>query len=903
MIRKWKLRDRILCVMALLSTPLMGLVILDLHERQQVRQQEAEDQVQAIANRLDFRFNRFVEDSRSQVRLLSRLSPFRDLEPRACDLFGLPVQPSASLYANVLLVNRQGQVICSAISPPETALPSLEGQDWFKQASDRQSFIMSEPFFGPLVQQWVIMFSYPILDAEDEWVGVVGLPVTLESLSFLSAYQQRHEGVSITVTDAGGWVIAKSPDPEQQLGKNLQALPFPQPSLRNKLGTYSGLELDGTPQVYHHQTLSQLDWHAYVGLSLAAVQAPVEQQIYRVLLVCGVVSGGAIAFATLLSRQVLRPLQHLTPTLAVIDADPRVTPLEGPPEVRSVVAKLLDAIAMRKVADQRRLLLAKVFSSTCEAILIADQDLKIIAVNQTFETMTGYSEREVLGQGLEILAPCLPDQGDRPWHWLDLLKAGDWQGEVWQRRKSGVLFPTIQSISRIVDASGQTYVVSFLLDISHQREIEDRLNILASSDPLTGLPNRRMFMDRLARALARNQRNESTRVAVMVLNIDRFRDINNALGYGSGDALLVALSHRLMDSFRVTDTIARAGSDEFLMMAEELTGQEALLPIIQKIQAAFREPFQIQGRDLEITFSLGISLHPDHSREADELMGFADAAMDRAKRQGKGRYAFYTESMTQETEQRLQMERDLRRAIAHQELFLLYQPQLSLRTSTLVGCEALVRWQHPQRGLISPARFIPLALQTDLIEPLTDWVLQAACRQIVEWQARSRVVPPVGINLSGKSLGRTNYVALVQQLIADHHLSPSQIGFEITEDALPEDLEQVRTLIDQLQALGCKVAIDDFGTGYSSLSYLKHLGANVLKIDRSFVSQIDHDVSNQEIARAIIAVGHALQMQVLAEGVEREAEQEWLRAAGCDMIQGFYYAKPMAGSDLAQYFS
>jgi len=433
------------------------------------------------------------------------------------------------------------------------------------------------------------------------------------------------------------------------------------------------------------------------------------------------------------------------------------------------------------------------------------------------------------------------------------------------------------------------------------REQQSRLNYMAFHDSLTALPNRSLFYDRIYHGLARARRG-NTKVALMLLDIDRFKIINDSLGHDAGDVLLKIIAMRLNEGVRDMDTVARLGGDEFVIVLEGISDLDDVISVSQKLLSSLASPLEISGHSISTTVSIGVSIFPDDGKDTDELLKNADVAMYKAKEAGKNNCQFYTKGMNATAVNYLLLENDLRRAIDLDQLILHYQPQIDLATNDIVGVEALVRWQHPDRGLIAPAHFISLAEETGLIVPLGDWVLREACRQQKDWLNRGFYVGKVAVNLSPRQFRQKNFPEKVACILKSMNLDPEFLELEITESCAMEHAGETINQLYQLKEMGMDIAIDDFGTGYSSLAYLQRFPIQKLKIDRSFIDDIQDDINDAAIAKSIIGLAHNMQMIVVAEGVEDQCQANWLRDKGCDQAQGFMYAKPMSAAQLENHF-
>jgi diguanylate cyclase (GGDEF)-like protein/PAS domain S-box-containing protein len=572
-------------------------------------------------------------------------------------------------------------------------------------------------------------------------------------------------------------------------------------------------------------------------------------------------------------------------------------------------------IVRRALRDIRRLLEAQgktesvlqqsatVFENTSEGVLITDTDAKIIAVNKAFTKITGYPENEVLGRDPSILKSGLHDSGFYSAMWSSLQRDGEWKGEISDRRKNGEIFPKWQTISAVRDDNGKlTHYVSVFSDISQLKESAKKLHDLAHHDTLTGLPNRLLLNARLEHTLQRAGR-DGNHVAVLFLDLDNFKKINDSLGHPVGDYLLQQVAKRLLACVREDDTVARLGGDELTIVLGSMHDARFAAKVAQQILDALSEPFQLERQEVFVSASIGISIYPQDGRDSTALLKNADAAMYVAKNEGRNRYHFYAEELTIRASKSLALETQLHRALEREEFLLHFQPQVSLRSGKIVGMEALVRWQHPEIGLVPPAEFIPLAEENGLIGAIGKWVLRTACAQAKAWQNNGLSPVRISVNLSGRQLEQANIVQEVHDALQDTGLDPAYLELELTESAVMKRAEHAAEALDGLRALGTTVAIDDFGTGYSSLSHLKRFSVDRLKIDRSFVRDIPQDPNDVALARAIVALAKSLGLSVVAEGVETEAQRDLLTSINCDEMQGYLFSAPRPASELESLLS
>ncbi|HRH80954.1 MAG TPA: EAL domain-containing protein [Thiobacillaceae bacterium] len=559
-------------------------------------------------------------------------------------------------------------------------------------------------------------------------------------------------------------------------------------------------------------------------------------------------------------------------------------------------------ITARKQSEARLRLAGTVFDSAREAILVTDAERRLVVVNPAFTRMTGYAESEVTGRDPSLLQSGLMPADHYREMWRNLERHGHWQGEFANKRKDGTLFNVLAAISAVRDEAGRlTHYVGIESDITAMKEAENRIEHLAYHDPLTGLPNRALLMERarLAMALAHRRQEQA---AILFLDLDRFKEVNDSLGHAAGDALLVEAGRRLGDLVRATDTVSRLGGDEFVLMLLGV-GQHGAGEVSEKILAAMREPFDVEGHSLALSTSIGIALFPRDGLDIGELLKNADTALYRAKQEGRNLYVFYDRGMNVATFEKLVLESELRQAIGGDELITHYQPKVHLESGRLLGAEALVRWRHPQHGLVPPGRFIPVAETSGLINDLCRWVLDDVCGQLDEWKRQGLPLVPVSINLSPRNFRSPLLTERLNGLLAGHDLPASALELELTESTLLESGQQVVENLLAIKRMGIGLAIDDFGTGYSSLSYLRRLPISVLKIDRSFVCDLETNQEDRALAGSIIALGNSLGLGVIAEGVETFAQRDILLELGCKAGQGYLYSRPLPAEEFRDWLA
>ncbi|MEI7612993.1 MAG: EAL domain-containing protein [Betaproteobacteria bacterium] len=562
-----------------------------------------------------------------------------------------------------------------------------------------------------------------------------------------------------------------------------------------------------------------------------------------------------------------------------------------------VVVTLSDVTERRRTEEQLRLAFEAIRCSG-EGIVVTDADQHIISVNPAFEAVTGYSAAEIAGKTPDVVASMRHDARFYAEIHAALQDTGHWQGEVWNQRKNGEVFPEWLGVSVVRENDGRPkYYVYIFSDMTERKEAQQRIEMLAHHDPLTGLPNRLLLRDRADQAKAQASRMNS-RVGLMFLDLDRFKTINDSLGHPVGDALLKEVVERLKSCVRESDTISRQGGDEFIILLNDVRDSEAVSRVAEKIHQRMAEPMLLENHLLNSSFSIGIALYPDDGEDFDILLQKADTAMYHAKEAGRNGHRFFTEEMNQKVVEHLRMETQLRRALEKGEFVLHYQPQIDLHDGRIVGVEALLRWNSPEEGLVSPGKFIPVAEDSGLIVPIGAWVLNEACRQAAAWQESG--LPPfvVAVNLSAVQFKRMDLINTVINALVLSELDSEWLELELTESILIQDAEVTLDSVQRLKALGVKLSVDDFGTGYSSLAYLKRFAVDKLKIDHSFVRDLVSDPDDAAIVRAIIQMAHSLKLKTIAEGVESEDLANLLRVFHCDEIQGYWVAKPMPAHEL-----
>lgn len=545
---------------------------------------------------------------------------------------------------------------------------------------------------------------------------------------------------------------------------------------------------------------------------------------------------------------------------------------------------------------------ARVFDNTDEGILVTDAETQILNANRAFSEITGYARAELQGKMPNLFKSGMHDDEFYKQMWHEIKQQGHWRGEIFDRRKDGTLTPLWQTISTVRDEQGEvSNYISIINDISSLKETQSRLDYLAHHDPLTDLPNRLLLQDRLAHAIKRGVRDNSA-TAVLFIDLDRFKIINDSLGHHIGDRLLQQVATRLAALVRESDSVARLGGDEFVILLEEISGKEDAAHLARKVIESLREPITIEQHELHIGCSIGISITPDDGEDAVTLLKNADTAMYKVKESGRDGFHIYSTELSDLAEDKLRIESALRKVIEAREFYLHFQPIIDVQTDRVTCAEALLRWDSPSLGAVSPSRFIPVAEESKLIIPIGQQVLEMAVAQMVAWREQGVALEYLSVNVSGPQLYHSGFSEGLITMLKENGLAGGCFQVEITENVLMENMERCIEQLTTLREFGVRIAIDDFGIGYSSLSYLRRLPLDIIKVDRSFVSDIPGDKNDTVIAHAIVNLAHSLELESVAEGIETGEQRDFMRSIGCHRFQGYLYSRPLSAEEFEKYW-
>ena len=576
-------------------------------------------------------------------------------------------------------------------------------------------------------------------------------------------------------------------------------------------------------------------------------------------------------------------------------------------EERLKIAADVFEVAMAEAEEQLNIT-RKVFEHAIEGVIICDRNGVILSVNPAFSAITGYSAEEAVGNTPRMLRSNRQEADFYVDMWKSIETHGQWKGEIWNRRKDGDAYPQLQTITAIANRSGEvTHYIGVFHDLTALKTMDQALSSADQAmkqadqyDALTGLPNRALYIDRLGQAIGHASR-DNNKVLLLVLDLDRFQDINNRLGHTSGDQLLQGITRRAQEFIREGDTLARLGGDSFALILREIKQPEDAMVVVGKVTEALSRPFVIEENELFVTASIGMTLYPDDGEDVSTLIKNGDIALTRAKATGRNNHQFYMPAMGSQVDRRLLLEKNLRQALERQEFILHFQPKLDVRNNRVEGMEALVRWNHPESGMVSPGEFIPVAEESGLILSLGAWILRESCRQTRAWLDAGFGPLKVAVNLSCRQFRQPDFHKTVATILQETGLPAEALELEITESMMVDDVEDAIRVLGNLRALGLSIAMDDFGTGYSSLCYLKRFPIQTLKIDRSFVRDLPHQSDDMAIIGAILAMSKSLRLRVVAEGVETREQLAFLSEHGCDEIQGFFYSRPLAADAFVRF--
>lgn len=726
--------------------------------------------------------------------------------------------------------------------------------------------------------------------------------LNLEKLSFFAREIGRVGEVLPMVVDRRGQIVGHPEAARSLRQENINHLPLLQ-TLPVKKPQTAVFRLDGIEYIGSTTPIPEPGWTTLVAQPTEKAFATVRSTLMALVVASLLAFSFALIAAFVAGRRMSRKVADFGRHMQAIAAGDyhALIPRSTTDEIENLAQSMRQMAAAVLQREDRLRLAATVFESSAEGILITDAQQRIISVNPALLAITGFSADDVLGQTPAMFGSGRQDQEFYRQLWEGIANNGYWRGEIWNRRQTGEIYPQMLTITAVRNAAGVTshYIGSFF-DISDRKLAEDRIHFMAHHDALTKLPNRTLLDDRLLQAIAKSRRSHE-HTAVLFLDLDRFKLINDTLGHDVGDRLLERVAQALKSLLRETETVARLGGDEFIIVIPELAEVDRAAVVARKVIELFSHPHIIDGRVLHVTTSVGISVYPGDGTDPATLLRNADIAMYHAKERGRNNFQFFESAMNQVIQERVTVEHDLRMALERGEFLLHYQPQVDCRSGAIIGMEALIRWQHPERGLVTPYSFIAIAEETGLIVPIGEWVLGEASRQARRWHDAGQTGLRISVNLSARQFQQPDLYDRIDAVIRTTGIDPAMLELELTESMLMADPVAATEVLRQLAGLGVKIAIDDFGTGYSSLAYLKRFPVTRLKIDQSFVRDLSTDLNDAAIVSAVVAMAVSLKLEVIAEGVETLEQLRYLEAHGCHAIQGYYFSQPKPAADFQSF--
>ncbi|MBZ0095144.1 MAG: diguanylate cyclase, partial [Sulfuricella sp.] len=855
------LRCRLMLLILAAVLPAFLLVLYSTFEQRREAAEYAQREALKLAQTLAEGHRTTSFSVRQLLKGLSTLAEIPDAKSAGpCNKVMANILRFSSDYGNVGVALSNGDVVCSALPLPGPV--NVADRAYFQRAVATREFSVGDYQVGRVAAKRGIHFGYPLINADNQVWGVVFVLLDLDRLNERLAETPHLETMDVAILlDGGGNILARHPDPEDYVGKSMAALPlFKHIQQSQGEGTYDGVGLDGVRRIFAFTPLFSLPSccaYAVAGLPAEVVYAQANHAFVRnVSLMLGMgllVLALAWVGGDVLVLKRVRALSSAARRMGQRDLAAR-SGLPHDNEEIGQLARSFDEMADNLEAWKNQVLQSSqeieklgyrnqlILDSAGEGICGVDTEGMITFVNPSAASMLDYQVDELLGLPLhQTVHHSKADGTPFPQEECPMAAAIEegisHQGSdemLW--RKDGSGFYADYTVIPMLEGGKVTGAVVTFRDITERKRYEEQLAHQATHDTLTGLANRAIFNDRIGLQIERAAREKSV-VALLLLDLDRFKEINDSLGHGAGDELLRGVAARLTDLMRDSDTVARLGGDEFVVLVEMDTA-DSVIPVAQKILDALARPFGVSGREVFIGASIGISLYPKDGASGEELLKNADVAMYRAKKRGRNRFRFYDENMNASSVERLNLETRLRHAVDNGELLLHYQPQVSLRNGEIVGAEALIRWQHPEMGLVSPEKFIPLAEESGLIFPIGEWVMRTSCAQVKAWQDAGVMTPPVAVNLSAHQFRQRHLVKMTTGVLLDTGIDGRYLELEMTESAVMEDADRVIKVLRELKEAGIAISIDDFGTGYSSLSYLKQFAIDKLKVDQSFVREI-----------------------------------------------------------------
>jgi diguanylate cyclase (GGDEF)-like protein/PAS domain S-box-containing protein len=895
---KSSIRAHILLLVLAVSVPLVAIVAFGIYSDMHQTIVHTKISLRMLTSAMAYNTSHTISDSRKILEQLSVRPIVMQVDPNNCDGILKDLLLLNPKFANIAYANMEGLMVCSA-SPQPGGKPTNSGKTpWFQNLLKERRFSIGEPFIGLITHKLVSVLNTPIWNESHEMIGAVALPLDLNAFDPKIPFQLLPAESTYGFFNEDGILIWRNVDPQGAIGTRPKSEAATR-IVKERDGEFESEGADGVTRFYSVQSMPETGWIAWVGVPVSAVYAEGRQRamVATITVLAAIALLYLIAIA--IARRITRPVAELERMArGVQGGDYRVrAAVSGPREIWAVIQEFNAMVTAQQHSVEQLRIAATAFESQ-ESLMITDAECVILRVNKAFTVSTGYTAEEVVGQTPRLLKSGRHDSEFYRAMWKTLLHTGTWQGEIWDQRKNGEIYPKLLSITAVKGDDGVvTHYVGSHVDITERKAAEEEIQQLAFYDPLTRLPNRRLLLDRLNQALVSSVRS-GTVGALLFIDLDNFKNLNDTLGHDMGDLLLKQVTRRLESCILEGDTVSRLGGDEFVVMlvdlSEQLIEAAAQTEVIgEKVLSALSQPYQLVTHDYNCSASIGVTLFSGNQQAADELMKQADIAMYQAKKAGRGTLRFFDQKMQENISARVSLEGELHHALKYRQFRLYYQIQVDSSRRPL-GAEALIRWVHPERGLVFPSHFIPLTEETGLILPIGLWVLETACAQLKAWQqdALTRDLT-LAVNVSARQFRQDDFVAQVQAAVQLFVINPKLLKLELTESLLQENVEETIASMNELSEIGVQFSLDDFGTGYSSLQYLKRLPFDQIKIDQSFIQDISKDTSDIAVVRATIAMAQSLDLKVIAEGVETEEQRQLLLKNGCTLFQGCLFGRPL----------
>lgn len=899
------IRSHLILLVVAVSAPLVAVVGLDIFYDMKETIDYTKTSLRAMTGMMVSNTDGRIANARQILERMAARPQVRRLDAGHCDGILKDLRSLNLSFADVGYTNLQGDLVCSALPNSGSKPPNLAKTAWFQAFKESQRFTIGKPYFGPVTGKWVAILSEPIRNARHEMIGGVQFSLNLASLDPNIPAQLLPADSYYGFISEDGTLIWRNRDPNRAVGTRPDS-DAARRIVQMRNGEFESLSSDGVTRFFSVEQMPETGWIAFVGVPVSAVYAEAKERSVATASVVLVIIVVMLGLAIVISRRIAAPVAELEKVAhAVRRGDLSVRAAQSGPKDIAVVAREFNAMIENQQHSDAKLRIAATAFESREGMMITDANYVILQANHAITEITGYPAEELIGRTPRILRSFRHSDEFYEQMWDCIKGIGKWQGEVLSRRKNGEIYPKWLTITAVKAEDGRiTHYVTAETDITARKAAEDKIALLAFYDPLTELPNRRLLLDRLQQAQASSARS-GRNGALLFIDLDNFKTLNDTLGHDQGDLLLQQVAQRLSFCVREGDTVARLGGDEFVVMLESLSEHAAEAAtqaeaLGEKILATLNQPFKLDSHETHSTPSIGITLFSGHQTSIEDLLKQADLAMYQSKTAGRNTLRFFDPAMQAVVSDRAALEVDLREAVKQQQFILHYQSQVS-GDGCLTGAEALVRWQHPQRGMVLPREFIPLAEETALILPLGQWVLATACAQLAQWARRPEMAHlTLAVNVSAKQLHQTDFVDQVLAVLRSTGANPARLKLELTESVLVSHVDATIEKMTALKAHGVGFSLDDFGTGYSSLYYLKRLPLDQLKIDRDFIRDILVDPNDAAIAKMVLALADSLGLSVIAEGVEVAAQRDYLARLGCHAYQGYLFSRPLPLEEFEQ---